>query len=626
MLPSVALAAAVLAGIAAAPPAAPGQDQAERRVVIAVLPYGVPIEAIGRVDGISPGVMSAAIGAAPPAQSFLDIGQGNRINERLYDSSVLPVYVREGRLEPGVWDRIRERAEGAPADVIPGLLGSTLEAAGLASLSEPADGLAPLVAVDRDGQISLTAEGGCDPDCPPGMTVVRADFRELDDLVAALGENDLLIAFAAGSRSEQPLWPTGIAGAGFDGNLTSDSTRTDGVVLATDLAPTALDWLGVEVPDEMNGSPIRAEGEPDPEEVGELQERLEDRPSRETVGLLPLGAWLLLATIAAAVFRGGVARTAFTLFGLACAWAPVLLLVAAAVDAGEPASALLMGIGAPALAALTARFVPGPGGLALACAVTVGAHAIDVIAGSPYTALSVLGPNPGGGVRFFGIGNELEAILTTLTLVGAGAWLATRPALGRRSVAYWFLAIAAVAIVAFAPGRFGADVGAAIVLGVGGATAAVLALGVERRRAILIVVGGGAGALAALLAVDAILGGAHLSRTVLGAGEAGDLADVLERRITLMVNTFTHPIYPELLVASLLLLVAGFVRRDAVLAWFGDAWQARCGFLGALAGILVGTLANDSGSVLLVLGTIYLGAGAAFYWGTRPVNPTSPRN
>ena len=149
-------------------------------------------------------------------------------------------------------------------------------------------------------------------------------------------------------------------------------------------------------------------------------------------------------------------------------------------------------------------------------------------------------------------------------------------------------------------------------------------MGVERRRAILLVVGGGAAALAALIAVDAILGGAHLSRTVLGAGEAGDLADVLERRITLMVNTFTHPIYPELLVAAVLVLVAGFVRRDAVLSWFGDAWQARAGFLGALAGILIGTVANDSGSVLLVLGTIYLGAGAGFYWGTRPVNPTNP--
>jgi hypothetical protein len=172
-----------------------------------------------------------------------------------------------------------------------------------------------------------------------------------------------------------------------------------------------------------------------------------------------------------------------------------------------------------------------------------------------------------------------------------------------------------VATLAFAPGRFGADVGSAIVLGAGGATAAVLALGVSRGRALGMVFGAGVLALAALFAIDAVLGGAHLSRSVLGAGEPGDLADVLERRTTLMLESFTDPVYPELLVATILLFATGIVRRERVLAWFGDAWAARCGFLGAVAGIVLGTVANDSGAVLLVLGTIYLGAAAAFAWG-----------
>jgi hypothetical protein len=620
IVPSVALAAVALAALAGTPPGAPAQSagaeaDADPRVIIAVLPYGVPVEVIGRINGIAPGIMSAALGSAPPAQSFLDIGQGNRVNQRLYDSEVLSLYVRDGHLDPRVWDRISDRAEDAPANVIPGLMSSTLKDAGLAATSEPDDGLAPVIAADRNGEITLASATACAPDCPPGMSVVRADFRELDDLVAALDEDDLLIAFAAGARSEQPLWPTGVAGEGFNGNLTSDSTRTDGVVLATDVAPTVLEWLGVETPNEMNGSPIRSEGERDPEQVADLRAKLGDRPSRETVGLLPLAGWLLLAGAAALAFRGRVARTSLALFGLACAWAPTMLLAAAAIDASEPASALIVAAGAVVAAATTYVLVPGLGGLALACAVTVGVHAVDVIAGSPYTSLSVLGPNPGGGVRFFGIGNELEAILTTLTIVGTGAWLSTRPAMTPRRAAGWFLGIAAVAALAFAPGRFGADVGAAIVLGVGGAAAAVLALGIERRKAIALVLGGGAVALATLFAIDLILGGAHLSRSVLGAGEAGDLADVLERRVSLMVSTFTDPVYPELLIAAVVLLAAGFWRREAVLGWFGQAWPARCGFLGATCGVLLGTLANDSGSVLLVLGTIYLGAAAACVWG-----------
>jgi hypothetical protein len=271
------------------------------------------------------------------------------------------------------------------------------------------------------------------------------------------------------------------------------------------------------------------------------------------------------------------------------------------------------------------RTLGGCAGLAFVCALSVGAYAVDVIAGSPLTALSVLGPNPGAGVRFFGIGNELEAILTTLTLIGTGAWLETRSGLDRRRAAIWFVAVGLAAAAAFAPGRFGADVGAAIVLGVGAATAAVIVLGLERRRAILIVAGGGAAALAALLVVDLVSGGAHLSRSVLGAGGGGDLVDVLDRRVTLMVRTFTHPVYPELLVACLAVLIYGAVCRDRVSAWFGERWAARAGYLGALAGVLVGTLVNDSGSVLLVIGTIYLALGAGFFWAIRPANAAGPR-
>jgi hypothetical protein len=304
------------------------------------------------------------------------------------------------------------------------------------------------------------------------------------------------------------------------------------------------------------------------------------------------------------------------LLGLAAALGPLLLLLAAALDASTFVSTLLMGVGSVVAALAVDRLVPGYAGLALACGLTVGAYAVDVVVGSPLTSLSVLGPNPGYGVRFFGIGNELEAILTTLTLVGTGAALATRVGIERPAAAGWFAGIALLATVAFAPGRFGADVGAAIVLGVGGATAAVLALGLSRGRAILVVAGGGALALAGLLLIDLALGGAHLSRSVLGAGQAGDVLDVLERRLTLMTNTFIHPVYPELLGAAVLVLGAGLVWHRRVLAWFGQAWPARSGFLGALAGVLVGTFANDSGSVLLVIGTIYLAISAAFFWAT----------
>lgn len=593
------------------------------RVVIAILPYGTTVSQLGSgVMGI--GVMSAGLGSLPMEQTYLDISQGNRVNENLYDGDLPALELRDGRVPAWLWSDVVRRADSAPADIVPGLLASTLADAGVPVRAQPGRGVGALIGVDRGGAIDVAPAGVCERGCPPGLTIVRSGVTDLHDLRGHLGFNGLLIALTGGTQAEQTLLPIGISNSAFEGELTSASTRTDGLVTSTDVAPTVLDWLGVEAPEEMNGRPITAEGDFSPRRVADLQDALDHRPSRETVVLLPLAIWLALTALASLVLGARGARPALRLLALSCAWAPGLLLVAASPELGELASALLVGIGAPALALAADRVLGPHAALALACYATVGGYAVDVVLGSPLTARSVLGPNPGAGVRFFGIGNELEATLTTLTLVGTGAYLQTREALARRVAAAWFVGAAAVAVAAFAPGRFGADVGAAIVLGVGAATASVLALGLRGRRAAIAVAGGGALALAALLVIDLVVGGAHLSRSVLDAGDANDVVDVFDRRLRLMVRTFTHPVYPELLVAAGLLLVAGFVRRRTVLGWFGDRGALRYGYVGAVAGVLVGTVANDSGSVLLVIGTIYLAVLAGYVWATRQDPESAP--
>jgi hypothetical protein len=251
------------------------------------------------------------------------------------------------------------------------------------------------------------------------------------------------------------------------------------------------------------------------------------------------------------------------------------------------------------------------------------------VAGSPLTVLSLMGPNPAHGVRLFGIGNELEATLAPLVLIGTGSALVAllpRAAGAARELDDWSRRLAAaafgvaalLAVAAFAPGRFGADVGAAIVLPVGAAVAAAYVLGGTRRRFVLLVVAIPVVALGALAAADLLLGGdAHLSRSVLEAGGLDEVGEVAERRLRLSASSFSNEIDSPFLYVTVALLVAGVAYRRRIASWFEGRRPALAGFVGAAAAVAVGTLANDSGVLLLMIGTAYLGLYAGYAWATR---------
>ncbi|HEU4705922.1 MAG TPA: hypothetical protein VFS64_01905 [Solirubrobacterales bacterium] len=524
--------------------------------------------------------MSAGLGTVPAEQTFLDVGQGNRVFDSLYDRP-LPVRNRD---RARWWREVVERAESAPAEIVPGLLASTLKAAGAS---------------------------------PRAFEVRHAAL----DRIPPAASYDLLIAIARPTgRTDEPL-AIGVAGGGFDGNLTSDSTRTNGYVLSTDVAPTILQRLGIAVPSQMSGQPIRAEGAVDPAAIESRVARMELISSRRgpVVGL-NIAIWLAALLLLALLSRGRLARPAVRVVGLAIVYLPLVLLLGAVLEPGETAERSLVLVLCPLLAGATVLLFRGYRALAVASALTVGAYAIDVIAGSPLTTLSLLGPNPGLGVRFYGIGNELEALLAVLAVAGTGAGLAGfARRLPRRQAAIAFLVVGLLAAFVFAVGRFGADVGAAIVFPVGAAVAAVAIAGRGRRSALLLVVAAPLAVLALLALVDLISGAnAHLTRSVLDAGGLGSLADVAQRRLQLSAHSFTRPVLLALLPLVLLAAILAYVRRDRLRAWLEGAPAMQAGLLGALAATAIGTLANDSGALLLEIGTAYLLVFLGFSWAESP--------
>lgn len=337
---------------------------------------------------------------------------------------------------------------------------------------------------------------------------------------------------------------------------------------------------------------------------------------RGTVIGLNILVWLLAAAFAALVGRRAVARATTRLLGLSVVYLPLLLLLGATLEPSELPEALLVGLGAPALGALTLVVLSGYRALALAAVGVVLAYAIDVIAGSPLISLSLLGPNPGLGVRFYGIGNELEAVLAVLVVAGTGTSLtAFAPGVSARAAALAFLFAGLLAAFVFAAGRFGADVGAAIVFPVGAAVAAATAAGRGRRRALLAVAAAPVAVLALLALVDLVSGAnAHLTRSVLDAGGLGDLGDVAQRRLQLSARSFGRPVLLAFLPIVLGFAVLAYLRRDQLRAWLERVPAVRAGLAGALAATIVGTLANDSGALLLEVGAAYLLVFTGYAW------------
>jgi hypothetical protein len=551
----------------------------------------------------------------PAEQTYLDVSQGNRVFDSLY-SSKLPEL--DGDC-PSWWTSVVNRADSAPADIVPGLLTASLEDAGV--------GVRARGGTSCTFSSRSTSEGGPRstkklsetprPHAHSATLEVRsATLDQLPSLASRLSAGDLLVAISRPTgKSDAPL-AVGIAGEGFGGDLISDSTRTDGYVLSTDLAPTILERFDVEIPAEMSGQPIGSEGSVDPAAIESLRARMAVISHRRgpVIGFSLL-VWFVLLGLAIAISRGGLARPAVRLAGLAVIYMPLVLLLGAAIEPGESAEVLLVGIGAPLLAGLTLAILGGYRALAVASALTVAAYAVDVIAGSPLTSLSLLGPNPGLGVRFYGIGNELEALLAVLIVAGSGAGLAGfLPGLSRQRAAVVFMVIGLFGAFVFAAGSFGADVGAAIVFPVGAAVAAATIAAGGRRSALLVVAAPFA-VLALLALIDLVSGAnAHLTRSVLDAGGLGNLSDVAQRRLQLSAHSFGRPVLLAFLPVIAGLAALAIWRRDRLRDWVGAVPALRAGLLGALAATAVGTLANDSGALLLEIGTAFLLVFTSFAW------------
>ncbi len=609
---------------------------------------------LAAVDGMSVGIMSASQGQYSSAQFLLDLTQGARIASSAYDSASPPRLALEGvgggnigvggDSEVAGWTAVLRRANAAPQLLRPGLLAGEIPGgaayAGIRG-TQTVDGVA---AADARGQIAEVSIGTA----PTLLTRIAALRRNKSLVVADLpagaealadlhalsasrerGELVLAVQRMPDARGNELLWigATGLAAADSPTTasareLTSHSTDERGLVVSVDLAPTILAHLGTPIPADMRGRVLETEGTLHSAGLRSLMARLHVVGGRrlKALGIL-LGAWALLllaCLVGPLAARPTIRARAMRAGAIGVLWAPVVVLLPAALEPSAAVEYATIAIGCLALGAVTDLITPWPRAVIPPAVVTIVLLTLDALSGRQLLMRSVLGPNPLLGARFYGIGNELKSALAVLVLAAVAAWL--YPAVRGRGAALTVACAGIVLAVVEGSARIGAGVGGVILVSAGFAVATVLLLpgAISRRRALTVILAPVAG-LVALAALDLATahGGGHFTGSILHARSAGDLRDVIVRRYGAAWGELKNHTMPIATGLSLICAAVAVRGRDSLLAPVrGDP-----GWLAALSGGLtagvVGALAEDSGPVLLVVAVFTLGCVASYLWG-RP--------
>jgi hypothetical protein len=597
------------------------------RVLLAFLPgredspqTSIMLKRLERRPGLALGLMSATTGRYDATQTLLDIGQGTRTSFNVYkpketpDTALVP-YRGAGYIAG--WLDVLRRAESAPEEIQPGLLGSAIPngAGYVGIIDQPNPAAIPAANVDgfvrglsldtRKNIVSRTERMLRNRQfVVVGLPTRRAGGRALDALLVRRAANELIITIRTPPTSGSVLLPVAVAGLGR-GNLTSPTSRGDGIVAGIDVLPTVLQHLGRPIPKGVKGQPIEARGSPDADALIAFDERSREVGPRRLPTLeAALLAWLGVMLLFGVIFGPKGLRRGMRVGGLAALWTPTVLLVPATFEPSRQAELAIVAGSALALAILTDLVLRWPRGPMLPAAVCFLAYGIDLALGSELTVRSLLGPNPRFGSRFYGLGNELEATLPVVVLAG----LAAVPRLARRSrtgAAAFALAGLALGVVV-GSGRLGADVGGVITIGAGFAVATALMLpGRITWRRVAAVALAPLAALALLAIIDVVTGGnSHFTRSVLGAGSVGELVKTLERRYELAYQQLIRSLMPVLTALAILAGVYGVRFYRTLLATVEGTASWSAALTGALAGSVAGALSNDSGPVIIVFGVI----------------------
>jgi hypothetical protein len=576
------------------------------------------------------------------------------------------------------WPVWRALAAASPAGAVPGLLGRTLTEAGVGAAAVGPG--AALAVADPGGRVAA-AWPGLPPGAGGAVDAARDPAVLAGQVRAALGAGPRLVAVDVGAvrpsglathadqvraidrrlaavLAELPPTATVLVaslsdadgrarlqlaaargpapgGGAYAGLLRSASTRHDGLVQTTDLAPTLLAALGLPTPAGMVGSvvtgsaPATAGGAT---VAGPRLQQLDDlaRPAEVIDPIVApffavafaLELLLLVAgcTITARQRAAGDPRATTTARGTAAVAIAAALLPAATFLAnlwpwwrsGAPAPSLAAA-GAVATLALALVAVAGPwrrtllGPAGAVGALTALVLTADVATGSRLSLTALIGGQPLVGGRFYGFSNPGFALFATGALLLATA--VADPLVRARRPRAAVGAVTAVGVLATAvdglPG-LGSDFGGPPALVPAFAYLALRVGGVRLTWLRAVAVGLGTVVVLAVLAVGDWLrpqaGRTHLGRfvqTVLDGGGWAVVTRKAEQNLGIITSSPLQVVLPLLAVVVAVALARPFRWRLAPLAAaYERAPTLRPGLAAVGVLLVAGFALNDSGAAI----------------------------
>ena len=357
-----------------------------------------------------------------------------------------------------------------------------------------------------------------------------------------------------GKHPNTKRYRVAVVAPGFDGVLTSDSTRIDGLVSIPDITQTAVALAN-------GGKPAIRTVAGDEEDLLALDQRLarihKDR------------GWVLTAVALSVAAFGALAGAAAVVAALLLSWwgATQLWVLLVAVVALTALLATLP----------RRRMVP------LAVAAFFAAFLLVLVFAPETSSLAVLGPRPDGGGRFYGMTNQVETLLLAPLLAALVVG-------GLR----WLVPLGALALVTVGWSKAGADGGGLVVY-----TVALAALALRLRPVPLTWRRAAAAAavvvavVAAAIGLDAAFGGSSHVTDAVGAGPGSLLGD-LGHRLHLSWAVLTKA--PHNVVLFIVSLVA--------LVWIGTRRPRRAAVDAMLVALFVSLLVNDTPVDVIGLGAL----------------------